>query len=368
MAKWVGFIDLLALRHAANIDEAAVEGLLSNFFEVLQQFAAKFKGRDLTVDILSDSAVITFADFDVVKAFYLGVRPEMILRETYFRLGIAAGDVTIQRFNHDQHGNVAGTYFRGAAGMSAYAAQNALNGAGAILVEPRVTPRSTESTKAASAALNAAVERGVVVNSFYFGRSTRPDVESYLDFSMTAAEVGDPISLSSDQSIRSMVESVEGDNDGFTFFDEVYSKYAYTRGLDRFVARKYLSIFFTLLSSIDFSKIQIAEDGTEFSNLPPALCRMFFDGRFRGIERDEDFVLVLLRALSEILIAKAGDRAGGYRIRELLERVPELRWACNFLGRRKTLYRRLSSVTERLVPMKVKDMVLRGMTDLGYLY
>lgn len=368
MAKWVGFIDLLALRHAASIDQAAVERLLTNFFEVLQSFAHQYERDDLTVDILSDSAVLSFSNLEVVKRFYLGIRPEMILRETYYRLGIAAGEVTIRRYNHEEHGNIAGTYFRGDAGMGAYAAQNSLNGAGAILLEPAASRRSSEAVKAAHSEFSTALDRSEIVGSFFFSRDARPDVIPYIDFAMTSSEIGPLLNLDSAQPLSEMLESAQEDNDGFTFFDEVYSKYAYTRGLDRYIARKYLSVFFTLLSSLDFEHIRISEDGREFSRLPPAICRMFFDGRFRGIERDDDFALVLLRALAEILIARTRDQPGEYRIRELLEEVPELRWACATLARKRQLYRRLGAANERLVPMKVKDMILRGMTDLGYLY
>jgi hypothetical protein len=367
MAKWVGFIDLLALRHAANIDQFAVERLLSNFFEVLTTAAHQFSFDDLTVDILSDSAVIKFSSFDVLNDFYRRIRPEMFLRETYFRLGISCGEVQIDRYNLIEHKNVAGTYFSGAAGMAAYAAQNSLNGAGANFVRPPLPSKRRTEVPSAYDEFSTALGNKVIVESLFFKRFAKCDVEPYFDFTMSAPEIGSPVSLSEGSSLAQILDEEHSDNDGFVFFDEVYSKYAYTKGLDRFIARKYLNIFFVLLDSIDFSNISISSDGEEFSNVYPSVCRIFFDRRFRGMDTDEDFGLVMLRGIAHILNSKMESDVSSTSIRRVLDDVPELRWACSVLGRkRKTLYRRLGACSERVLSMRTKDLLLRGMTELGY--
>jgi hypothetical protein len=368
MPRWVGFIDLLALRHAASIDQSAVERLLSCFFEVLTTFADDYTADELSVDVLSDSAVLRFAEFGVLSSFYLKIRPEMLLREAYFRLGVSYGDVEIKRFPQpgETYRNVAGTYFQGAAGMAAYAAQNNLNGAGAILLRPG-SSSALGGSEDHNQEFNDALRTGKVIRTIFFGRSPRPEVHSYYDFSMTSAELGSLFSREEGQTLGQAMGD-EDENSGFIFFDEIYSKYAYTKGLNRFIARKYVNIFTNIVNSHDFGKTHISPDGEEFSGLAPFLCRMFFDDRFRGMDRDEDFAFVMLGALGRLVEEKCAGLKGRAGIKQALDRVPELQWTCSVLRKRRQLFKRIGSVSPELVSMKAKDLILRGMTELGYVY
>lgn len=376
MSKWVGFIDLLALRHAASIDRFAVEKLLNDFFEVLTTYARHFDPSDLTVDILSDSAVLRFSRFEIMCQFYLKIRPEMFFRHTFFRMGACAGDVDITRFSLSKSKNVAGTYFKGDPGLIAFAAQNALNGAGANIVVPDRKIQKNDDSKdellqdkfdntSEHHEFDTAITGNHIVKSLYLQRDARPVPIAYFDFSMTNREIGSNINIESDRTID-QVYAGHSSNSGFLFFDEIYREYIYTKTLSKYDSRKYLNVLFTIIESINFDDTTLSADGSEVTSAPPILCRLFIDNHTKFPDKDDEFSMVAIRCLSRLLDSKLNESKYSQITANVLDRCAELEWVCGLLSKRHSLRKKLGQMPASIISMRNKDLILRSMSKLGY--